>query len=482
MQPHSQYESPLASRYASIEMRELFSARSRVLLWRKLWLALADAQRELGLKIPVKPLQTLRRRMDEIDFERAAALEKELRHDVMAHLHTFAEIEPTARPWLHLGATSCFITDNADLLILRRGMELLRDSVIAVIERLAAFAREHRQVATLGYTHFQPAQPTTVGKRACLWIQDLLLDLEDLRAMIAWLPLRGAKGTTGTQASYLALFDGDSRKVRELDQRVAAKVGFERTFAVTGQTYPRKVDSKILNLLSGIAQSAGKAGADLRLLAHEREIEEPYEASQIGSSAMAYKRNPMRSERMCALARFLQHLPANAVETASTQWLERTLDDSANRRLALSEGFLCADAVLRVYHSIADGLIVNEAVIQSHLERELPFLCTEEIMMLASQSGGDRQVLHERIRVHSRAAVERLKGGASDNDLLDRLAADEHFAAVKDRLHGLLRSPRLVGRAPQQVTEFLRSEVEPALKRARASGRGTRRKLAELDV
>jgi adenylosuccinate lyase len=462
-------------------MRELFSDRTRILLWRRLWLALAQAERELGLPVPAEPLTVLQQRMEEIDFSRAAELEKRLRHDVMAHLHTFAELQPEARPWLHLGATSCFITDNADLMVLREGLGMVRDGLVAVLEPLADFARAHKDLPVLGYTHFQPAQPTTLGKRVCLWLQDLLLDLDEITRVVEWLPFRGVKGTTGTQASFLALFQGDHQKVEELDRRVAEKMGFQTVFRITGQTYPRKVDSKIAGLLAGVGQSAAKAGADLRLLAHERELEEPYESHQIGSSAMAYKRNPMRAERMCSLARYLIHLPANTAETASQQWLERTLDDSANRRLVLAEAHLASDAILRIYHSIAKGLVVNEAVIEANLRREAPFLCTEEILMLATTAGGDRQLLHEQIRVHSRAAVERLKAGATDNDLLQRLASDPAFDAVKDRLDEVTQGKRLIGRAPQQVVAFLEQEVEPAVQRAQQQSSGGRT-LEDLDV
>ncbi len=465
---HHHFRTPLASRYAGEEMRRLFSERSRILLWRRLWIALAEAQRELGLDIPARPLAALKKQIEHIDFATAAKHEKKLRHDVMAHLHTFAELHPAARPFLHLGATSCFITDNADLILLRQAMELVVGQLVRVMGNLADFAKEHKDTATLGYTHYQPAQPTTVGKRACLWLQDLLFDLEELRRLIDWLPMRGVKGTTGTQASFLALFDGKQKSVRDLDRRIAAKFGFAKTFPVTGQTYPRKVDSQILSALSGLGQSSAKAGNDLRLLAHEREIEEPYEKSQIGSSAMAYKRNPMRSERMCSLARFLVNLVQNSADTASQQWLERTLDDSANRRMVLGEGFLAADAILRVYYSVTRGLVVNEAMIQANLDRELPFLLTEEVLMQATVAGGDRQLLHERIRVHSRAAVERIKSGAADNDLFDRFAKDAAFASIKKQLPRIAKSRALVGRAPQQVTEFLRQHVEPALKKAGA--------------
>jgi len=477
--PGSVWRSPLSSRYTSREMQELFSERTRARLWREIWIALAETQRELGLDLPAKEIAALAKRIDEIDLARAAALEKELRHDVMAHLHAFAELHPPARPFLHLGATSCTITDNADLIVMRRGLLRLRDALATVIEGLAAFARRTKDLATLGYTHFQPAQPTTVGKRACLWLQDLLFDLEEVERLVEWLPLRGVKGTTGTQASFLTLFRGDSAKVKELDRRFAERLGFARAVAVTGQTYPRKIDYRVLAVLAGIGQSAAKAGNDLRLLAHEQEIEEPFEAKQVGSSAMAYKRNPMRAERMVSLARWLLHAPSNAAETAAQQWLERTLDDSANRRIVLAEAFLTADAVLRVYHSIFDGIVVNEPRIRAHLLRELPFMATEEILMRAVQAGGDRQDLHERIRVHARAAAERMKAGTEENDLFGRLAADPAFATVKGAFPELERGTALVGRAPEQVSEFLTGVVEPALAKLRDR---TKTKLDALEV
>ncbi len=473
------WRSPLSSRYTSREMQELFSERTRARLWREIWIALARSERELGLPLPEAEIDALAARIDDLDLGRAAELEKELRHDVMAHLHAFAELHPPAKPFLHLGATSCTVTDNADLIVMRRGLELLRSALVQVIDQLAGFARRTRELATLGYTHFQPAQPTTVGKRACLWLQDLLFDLAEIERLIAELPLRGLKGTTGTQASYLTLFGGDHEKVKELERRFAARLGFARTIAVSGQTYTRKLDFRVVALLSGIGQSAAKAGNDLRLLAHEQELEEPFEEKQIGSSAMAYKRNPMRAERMVSLARFLLHLPANAAETAAQQWLERTLDDSANRRIVLAEAFLTADAVLRIYHSIFRGIIVNPARIAAHLQRELPFLCTEEVMMRCARAGGDRQELHEKIRVHARAAVERLKAGAADNDLFARIAADPAFAIVRDQLAELATGAGLVGRAPEQVAEFLAAHVDPVLLRLRQT---TVTKLEDLRV
>ncbi len=465
------WRSPLSSRYTSKAMQELFSDRARARLWREIWIALARTQLELGLDLPGRDIDALEKRIDEIDLARAAALEQELRHDVMAHLHAFAELHPPAQPFLHLGATSCTVTDNADLVVMKRALLLLRDSLVQVMEQLAAFVARTQSIPTLGYTHFQPAQPTTVGKRACLWLQDLLFDLAELNRLLDELPARGLKGTTGTQASFLTLFHGDHAKVKELDRRFAKRLGFATTVAVCGQTYPRKLDYRLLTILSGIGQSAAKAGNDLRLLAHEQEIEEPFEEKQIGSSAMAYKRNPMRAERMVSLARYLIHLPANAAETAGQQWLERTLDDSANRRIVLAESFLAADAVLRIYHSIFRGIIVNEARIAAHLQRELPFMATEEILMRAVQAGGDRQLLHEQIRIHARAAAERMKGGAADNDLFARLAVDPAFGAVKEQLPAIAGGAALVGRAREQATEFLAEQVEPALAPLRRTGR-----------
>jgi adenylosuccinate lyase len=459
-----QYRSPLGTRYASVAMRELFSERKKFTTWRRLWIALAEAEKELGLPIRDEQLEELRAHVDDLDLGAAERYERELRHDVMAHVHAWGDVCPTARPILHLGATSCYVGDNTDLIVLREGLALLRDQVLAVVARLGRFAREWKELPTLGFTHFQPAQATTVGKRATLWIQDFAQDLDDLEHAYGAIRFRGAKGTTGTQASFLELFDGDHEKVRELDRRVTAKMGFERAFGVTGQTYPRKLDFRVLQVLSSIAQSGHKFATDLRLLAHRREVEEPFGSKQIGSSAMPWKRNPMRSERICALARFVIELLGNTAHTAANQWLERTLDDSANRRLVLAEAFLATDAVLQLCMDVADGLVVNPAIVRANLDAELPFLASEHLLMEAVRAGGDRQDLHERIRVHSHAAAREVKDGRT-NDLRLRLAADPAFAAVAGRLDELLDGRRYVGRAPEQVEEYLSSEVDPLLAR-----------------
>lgn len=461
--PASNYRSPLASRYASEAMRRTFSDRHRFGLWRRLWLALATSEKELGLDITDAQIAQIEAHLDDVDLDVASAYERQLRHDVMAHVHALGDQAPDARAVLHLGATSCFITDNSELIQQRDALDVLRPFLLASIRALAEFARAHRDVPTLGYTHFQPAQPTTVGKRACLWLQDLVYDLHELDRVRAGLRFRGVKGTTGTQASFLQLFDGDHAAVRALDDKVTAAMGFERRWAVTGQTYTRKSDFTVLAMLAGIGQSAAKMANDLRLLAHLKEVEEPYEASQIGSSAMPYKRNPMRSERICALARFLQTLVLNPAETASTQWLERTLDDSANRRLAISEAFLATDAILQLVLNVSSGLVVHRKVVDKHLRAELPFMATETILMAAVRAGGDRQTLHEAIRKHSLAAGARVKEHGEANDMLERIAADPAFAAVADQLDALTDPSLFVGRAPQQVDEFLAEEVEPLL-------------------
>ncbi|MEL6714783.1 MAG: adenylosuccinate lyase [Planctomycetota bacterium] len=457
-----EYVSPLGTRYASEAMRAVFSDRTKFTTWRRLWIALAESEQELGLDISDAQLDELRAHADDVDLEAAARYEKELRHDVMAHVHAWGDQCPTARPIIHLGATSCFVGDNTDLIALREGLRLVRAQVCGVIRSLSDFAREHKDLPTLGFTHFQPAQATTVGKRACLWIQDLVTDVADLDHVLSEVRFRGVKGTTGTQASFLELFDGDADKVRRLDELVTRRMGFERTFGVTGQTYPRKLDFRVLSVLSSVAQTCHKFATDLRLLANRRELEEPFGKKQIGSSAMPWKRNPMRSERICALSRFVIELSGNAAHTAANQWLERTLDDSANRRLALSEAFLGTDAVLQLMLDVTSGLVVHPAIVAKHLDAELPFLASEAVMMEAVKAGGDRQDLHERIRVHSHAAAAELKAGR-EPDLGARLAADPAFAAVGERLDELLDGKRYVGRAPEQVDEFLSQEVEPLL-------------------
>jgi adenylosuccinate lyase len=457
----NQYESPLAARYASVRMSRLWSPQRKFSTWRRLWVALAEAEAELGLPITPQQIAELKAHVDDVDFEAADGYERRLRHDVMAHVHAYGDQCPTARPIIHLGATSCFVTDNTDLLLVRESLELIRDRVVAVIDRLAAFARQYRDLPCLGFTHFQPAQPTTVGKRACLWAYDFVLDLAEIEHRLATLRARGVKGTTGTQASFLELFQGDRGKVRRLDELVAQKIGFDRGYTVTGQTYPRKVDAQVLAVLSGVAQSAHKMATDLRLLAHRKEIEEPFEKEQVGSSAMAYKRNPMRSERICSLARFVVSLESSAAATASTQWMERSLDDTANRRLVLPEAFLAIDGVLILVYNVADGLVVYPKVIARHLEAELPFMATENILMAAVAAGGDRQELHERIRRHSQAAARVVKEQGGSNDLLERLGGDEAFSGVD--LGAAMEPSRFVGRAPEQVEEFLGEVVEPIL-------------------
>jgi adenylosuccinate lyase len=456
------YRHPLTERYASRDMQRVFSPGRRYGTWRRLWLALAEAQEELGVEIPEGALAQMRAHLDDIDLERAAEFERRFRHDVMAHVHLFGEDAPAARGILHLGATSAFVGDNTDVILHREALTLVRTRLLACVEALAAFAREHRALPTLAWTHFQPAQPTTVGKRATLWIQDLLLDLEEVAFRLETLRFRGVKGTTGTQASFLEIFDGDHEKVERLDRRVAEKMGFERSFAVTGQTYTRKVDAALQATLAGVAASLSKLGNDLRLLAHLREVEEPFEEEQIGSSAMPYKRNPMRAERMCALARHVIVLAQDPLNTAATQWLERTLDDSANRRLSIPDAYLTLDGTLVLAENVARGLSVNPEVVRKNLAEHLPFMATETILMQAVMSGGDRQALHERIRRHSHAASKRMKEGES-GDLVERIASDEAFGMDAEAVRALIEPSRFVGRAPEQVDRFLSEQVEPLL-------------------
>jgi adenylosuccinate lyase len=466
------YESSL-SRYASAPMQRVFSPTRRIREWRRLWIALARAESELGLPITQEQIADAEAHVDDIDLALADEFERKFRHDVMAHVHAFGHVAPKAKPILHLGATSCFVTDNGDQILMREAIELLLTPLVATIARLREFALARRSLPCVAYTHFQPAQLTTVGKRACLWIQDLLDDVRNLERVRDDMRMRGVKGTTGTQASFLALFDGDHAKVRELERRVATAMGFERCYGVTGQTYPRKLDFEIVAAVAGVAVSASKIATDLRLLAHEREVEEPFEKNQIGSSAMAYKRNPMRSERICSLARFVTSLLDSTAQTAMNQWLERTLDDSANRRLVLPEAFLATDGILQTLLNVSSGLVVHEAQIASHVVRELPFMATEELMMAATKQGADRQEMHEAIRVHSLAAAEEMKAGRS-NDLFDRIRGDAKFARVHALLSELSRPERFVGRSAEQVTEFCASEVEPVLARhaSRLAARG----------
>jgi adenylosuccinate lyase len=456
---HDIYQNPLNTRYASKEMSGIWSAQKKHSTWRRLWIALAESQQELGLHITDEQLQEMRSTVDDIDFDAAAAYERELRHDVMAHVHAWGDQCPAARKDIHLGATSCYVTDNSEIIQIRESLELTRRRLAQVIDQLAAFAQEYRALPCLGFTHMQPAQPTTIGKRATLWCWDLLLDLEEIEHRLATLRFRGVKGTTGTQATFLSLFDGDHGKVEQLDRLVTAKMGFDSRHAVTGQTYSRKVDSQVMQALNGIGQSCHKAGTDIRLLQHRKEVEEPFGKKQIGSSAMAYKRNPMRSERMCALARFAMSLQAGADGTMATQWMERTLDDSAIRRLTLPQGFLAIDACLILYRNITDGLVVYPQVIARQLNSELPFMATEEILMAGVRAGGDRQTLHEQIRVHSQEASEVVKQQGKANDLIDRLKADESFAGVD--LDGTLDASLYIGRAPEQVDAFISEHVEP---------------------
>ncbi|HXI21472.1 MAG TPA: adenylosuccinate lyase [Gemmatimonadales bacterium] len=461
------YRSPLGTRYASAAMQRLWGEPYRIGRWRRVWLALAEAERELGVPIPEQALIEMRAHLDDADLEQARAYERRFRHDVMPHVHHFGDQAPAARPFLHLGATSAFVTDNADVLVIREGLRLLLGQVLAALERLARFARAHAALPCLAYTHFQPAQLTTVGKRATLWMQDLALDVEDLVHRLETLRLRGCKGTTGTQASFLELFHGDDARVRELERRIAERLGLPRVFPVTGQTYSRKADAQVLDTLSGLAQSASKLATDLRLLQHEGELLEPFEREQIGSSAMAYKRNPMRAERICGLARFVMSLQANTAQTAATQWLERTLDDSANRRLTLPEGFLATDAILGLVINIAGGLEVREPAIRRHVQEQMPFMATERLLMLGVAAGGDRQALHEVIRQHSLAAAEAVSRGES-NPLLQRLSADHAFAKVSaESLEAELDPARYTGRAEAQVGEFLEEYLEPLIQGAR---------------
>jgi adenylosuccinate lyase len=460
------YRNPLVERYASREMSGVFSPAFKFRTWRRLWLALAEAEQELGLEIPDAALIAMRAQLDNIDLARAAEHEKRLRHDVMAHVHHFGEVAPDAKAVIHLGATSAFVTDNTELLQHRDALLLVRRRLVATIAALADFARQYRDLPTLGYTHFQPAQPTTVGKRATLWIQDLLLDLEEIDFRLANIRFRGVRGTTGTEASFLELFSGDGSKVDELNRRVAAKMGFDRLYAVTGQTYPRKTDYAYLSTLAGLSASASKFAHDIRLLQHLKEIEEPFEDEQIGSSAMAYKRNPMRTERITGLARHVMVLTMDPAFTAATQWMERTLDDSANRRIAIPEAYLGTDAVLLLMHNVAAGLVVRPAVIRRHLDEELPFMATETILMQAVRRGGDRQDLHERIRRHSIAAAEGVKERGERNDLVDRIAGDDAFGMSRVDIEGMLDPARFTGRAAEQVDHFLANEVEPVLKGA----------------
>ena len=450
------YESPLSTRYASPYMLQLFSADTRYQTWRRLWVSLARAEMELGLPITQGQVEELEAHITEIDYDCVRRREKEVRHDVMAHVYAFGQAAPSAAGIIHLGATSCYVTDNADLILYRDGLRYLRQQLLQVMANLADFAQQYRALPTLGYTHYQPAQLVTVGKRAALWLQDLESDLSELDFTLKNVKFLGCRGTTGTEASFLDLFDGDQEKISQMNRKISSDFGFEECFPVCGQTYPRKLDSRLLNCLSSIAQSCYRMANDIRLLQHDRQVEEPFEKDQIGSSAMAYKRNPMRCERICSLARYLMADAMNAPMTASTQWLERTLDDSANRRIALPEGFLCADAILRLAQNVTNGLHVNERVIEKTVKEYLPFIATENLMMEAVKRGGDRQELHEIIRRCSMAATARMKDGG-DCDLLDRLAGEPSFGLSRGDMERLLNPELYTGRCAQQVEDFVQS-------------------------
>jgi adenylosuccinate lyase len=462
------YQNPLAERYASKEMLGIFSAQQKFSTWRKLWLVLAESQKELGLNIPEAALAEMRANVDHINFDVAQKYETELRHDVMAHVYAFAKQAPSAKAFLHLGATSAFVVDNTDLILMRQALVLIKKNLLGIVQELAKFSETHKALPTLGYTHFQAAQPTTVGKRATLWIQSLLLDLEDLDYKLDNLRLRGAKGTTGTAESFKKLFQGDFETYKKLDQKIAQKLGFENLFAVTGQTYDRKVDSGILQLLSQIAQSAHKFTNDLRLLQHLKEIEEPFEKNQIGSSAMAYKRNPMRSERMASLAKFVMALPLSTDMVAATQWFERTLDDSANKRLAIPQAFLAIDAILLLWRNVASSLVVYPNRIAKNMAEELPFLCTEEIIMQGVKKGLDRQELHEKIRIHSQEASKQVKELGKKNDLLQRIASDAYFGTSLQDLEKNLDAKHFIGFALEQTEDFLQEIITPILDKNKA--------------
>lgn len=461
------YENPLNTRYASREMQENFGDQKRIGLWRRLWIALAESEMELGLPITKEQVEDMKAHQDDIDFELADRYEKQVRHDVMAHVKTFGEAAKSAEPIIHLGATSCFVDCNSELIVMKDGLAILLRKLVNVMEKLKNFALKYKDLPVLGFTHLQPAQLTTLGKRATLWLQDLMLDYENLASLNEHFRLRGVKGTTGTQASFLELFDGDEEKVKELERRVVKKMGCDRVYGVTGQTYPRKFDYNVLCVLSQIAQSAYKFSNDIRILQNMKEVEEPFEKSQIGSSAMAYKRNPMRCERMGSLCRYMLSLPVNAAVTASTQWFERTLDDSANRRIVLAQAFLTVDAILNIYINVAENLVVYEKVIAKHIAAELPFMATENILMECVKAGGSRQELHERIRVLSMEAGKNVKQEGGQNDLIDRIKADKAFSTVHGKLDDILDARKFVGRAPHQTVEFIEAEIQPILEKHR---------------
>ncbi len=463
MQDNSVYQNPLITRYASREMAENFSDSKRFKLWRKLWIALAESEKELGLNISDEQIEDMKRYADDIDFELAEKYEHEVRHDVMAHVKAFGSQAKSAMPIIHLGATSCFVDCNSELIIIDDALEIIKEKLVNVMDKLTAFALKYKCLPTLGFTHLQPAQLTTVGKRATLWLQDLEMDYNNLVNLQKSLKLRGVKGTTGTQASFMELFGGDEEKVKSLEKKVVEKLGYGKVYGVTGQTYPRKFDYNVLCVLSQISQSAYKFSNDIRILQSMKEIEEPFEKSQIGSSAMAYKRNPMRSERIGSLARFVISLPTNCAITAGTQWFERTLDDSANRRIVIAQAFLALDGILNIYMNVSENLVVYEKVIAKHIVAELPFMATENIMMECVKAGGDRQELHEKIRVLSMQAAKRVKEEGGDNNLIELIKADDAFKAVHDKLDDILDAEKFIGRAPSQVEEFIDNEIRPIL-------------------
>ena len=468
MADNTVYENPLITRYASREMSENFSDLKRFRLWRKLWIALAESEMELGLNITQSQIDEMKKYADDINFDVAAKYEREVRHDVMAHVHAFGDQAKSAMPIIHLGATSCFVDCNSELIIMYDALRIIKNKLVNVMDKLRTFALRYKDLPTLGFTHLQPAQLTTVGKRATLWLQDLEMDYNDLENLFSQFKLRGVKGTTGTQASFMELFDGDENKVKELEKRVVAKLGFDKVYGVTGQTYPRKFDYNVLCVLSQIAQSAYKFSNDIRILQNMKEIEEPFEKSQIGSSAMAYKRNPMRSERMGSLARFVISLPMNSAITAGTQWFERTLDDSANRRIVNAQAFLALDGILNIYMNVSENLVVYDKVIAKHIAAELPFMATENIMMECVKAGGNRQDLHERIRVLSMEAGRNVKERGGDNNLIELIKADDMFVAVRDNLGEILDAKKFIGRAPSQVVEFISNEIDPILAQNKA--------------
>ncbi len=475
---YDRYQSPLSERYASKEMQYIFSPEKKFRTWRKLWIVLAETEKELGLPITEEQIEELKANQENINFEEARAREKLVRHDVMSHVYAYGLQCPKAKGIIHLGATSCYVGDNTDIILMTEALKLVRKKLVNVIAGLAAFADKHKNQPTLAFTHFQPAQPTTVGKRATLWLMELKLDLDDLDYVISTMKLLGSKGTTGTQASFLELFDGDHEKCRKADQIIADKMGFSGCYPVSGQTYSRKIDSRVLSVLAGIAQSAHKFSNDIRLLQHLKEVEEPFEKNQIGSSAMAYKRNPMRSERIASLANYVMSDMMNPMLVASTQWFERTLDDSANKRLSIPEGFLAVDGILDLYLNVVDGLVVYPKVIEKHLMAELPFMATENIMMDAVKAGGDRQELHERIRELSMEAGKNVKVEGKDNNLLELIAADPSFNLSLEELQRTMDPSRYVGRAPEQVEEFLNEVIRPIL----AENRGILGVKAEINV